>query len=195
MKTINSYVKSLIDNKTALKYFVLVRIGPSGSKSITASSLPFSIAIGNYSYISSARLLSYDPPRQGTMDDRNEYSVVLSDLDQDLENKLIDSGFSAEFKVMVGFYDPASDDPIISSEDYFLTVYEGIVDSWVSQMQGDQRALLVKGTNPMGSLDWANPYYTSVAGVRAYRDGDTSMDMLGSTSADDVTIKWGKKYK
>jgi len=191
MRTVSSNIRALVNNYDELKFFVLARIQLSSS-SLGYSSLPYNVIINGVTY-TSGTLMDYDAPVTGTSLDKVDYQIVVSDPSQTLENMLIeDKAFSAPFYVHMGLYDPDSKLPLLDPAD-LITVYEGLVDTWVSQTSESEKQFLIKGTSPMGALDWSNPFYTSPNTVKRYISGDTTFDLNGSLLEDEITLKWGKK--
>lgn len=190
MRSVSSTVSNLLlTPSTPLKYFVLVSI--ETTTPILLSSLPHTVVYDSRTFLSNNKLLSYDPMSQTSIQDRSEYSIAVSDFDKTIETTLNDSGFSANMVVEVGIYDPATGLPLLSTDDT-LILYSGLVDTWSPVMNDTKRELAIKGSNPLGALDWSNPFLASPSSVRRYSAGDTTMDFIGSISEEEVTIKWGK---
>lgn len=190
MRNVSSTVSNLLLTPSVpLRYFVLVSI--ETTTPILLSSLPHDVVYNSRTYLANNKLLTYDPMSQTSIQDRSEYSIAVSDFDKTIETTLNDSGFSADMMVEVGIYDNTTGLPLLSVEDT-LTLYSGLVDTWSPVINDSKRELVIKGSNPLGALDWSNPFLASPSSVRRYRSNDTTMDFIGAISEEEVTVKWGK---
>ena len=189
-----SFLAEINNTSNTLRYFLLVAIYTDPV--IAYTNLPYDITMSDgITYVSSAKFIAADPSKQASVLDRSEYRIALSGIDNSIETRLMESGFSAPFVVRAGCY--ITTNGVMQPRAQIgntITIYNGLVDTWSFKANpGESLELAVQGTNPMGMLDWTNPYYTSVASVKRFRANDTSMDFIGQLNEEEITVRWGKK--
>lgn len=194
MKQLSPFAEGKLTNiSEALKFYMLVEfLIPDTPVRLTG--LPYDITMSDSRvFTSDTRLVAADPLRTASVLDRSEYKVIISDPQRTTETLLNAKGFSCPLTVWAGFYNSSTGQPVNTWADT-MTIYSGLIDSWsLEATPGETLLLLVQGTNPMGMLDWNNPFYSSPTGVKRYRPNDTSMDFIGALNQEEVTVRWGKK--
>lgn len=173
------------------KYFMVGSILTDAPLYFT--SLPFGVSLGGNYYISDGGLMSYEPPRHANQLDRAVYKLTFSDLSHDIENRLAGSGMGADMAVHLGFYDYASDLPVVDSFNNMLHVYSGNIDTFFIDDSYEDRVLVVQGASPFAALETVNSVYTNKDSMDRFDKTDSSMDWISSASLEEISLKWGRK--
>ena len=188
MPKLNARLKALVSLPT-IETFYLVRVADM----YTTSYFDDVTLSNGQTYLAGDYLKAVDPPRLSSSVDRQQYTIVLSDVEsyvgQFAESGLV--GRPAE--VRVGFVDQATQQPELILENT-LVLYRGRVDGTGYRSGTGEigtNDFIVKCTSPMGNLDATKAYYTSKDFIQSIDPTDTAYDQLYE-GAGKINLKWGR---
>jgi hypothetical protein len=171
--------------KEAISAFIVVNLDLSTPQQWTT--LPYDVEIDDQLYTGKAKLLSFDLPRADQAVGRDSYKIIVSDPNRDLESTLLQSGFGALMRIRLGMLDEYT--PQLTD---LVEVYNGSIDTWSFEQGDEGRALTVQGVSPSGALNYTRAIYTDKDYVQQQNFLDSSMNAIGSASAESLTMGWGR---
>ena len=188
MSKLNTRLKALV-SQPVVESFYLVRVADFR----TTTFFDDVVTSDGQTYLAGNYLKAVDPPRLSSTVDRQQYTIVLSDVDsvfgQYAEVGLI--GRVAE--VCVGFVDQDTGQPELN-RDNLLVLYRGRVDGTGYKTTTNEigtNDFIVRCTSPMGNLDATKAYYTSKDFIQSIDPTDTAYDQLYE-GAGKINLKWGR---
>jgi hypothetical protein len=171
--------------KEAIAVFIVIELGLSTPQRWTT--LPYDTVIDGSLHIGKAKLVTFDLPRADQAIGRDSYKITVADNDRFVETLLIGSGMSAPMRIRMGFLNEYT-----AQVNDLVEVYNGSIDTWVFQQSGESRSLTIQGVSPAGALSYNRSIYTDSNYVQQQNPLDRSMEAIGSTSAEEVVLGWGK---
>jgi len=140
-------------------------------------------------YIADGGLFEFESPNFSSVLDREAYRIVLTDLSDEFSGIFKASIVGSPIKVHVGIVDPATDLPLLATDDV-IQLYSGYIDSPAVKNDFDTKTAVIEGTSPMSDLDQINVYMISKDGMDQLSSTDTSYDNLYDNN--EINLKWGK---
>lgn len=146
-------------------------------------------------YESDGLIVSADPPQQSSTVDREQYKLVLADVEFKLpavaENGLV----GKTLEVRLGFINPLNGLPLVEDPNDTLVIYKGKVDGLSGNANLEEIGELLftlTGAAPLISLDMSRGIFLSKDFVRARNPADGSCDDI-YTGSGPLMLKWGKQ--
>ena len=188
MPKLSNRLKELI-SQPVIETFYLVRI----AKLYTTTYFDDVVTSDGRMYLSGDYLKAVDPPRLSSTVDRQQYTIVLSDVDS-VFGQYAESGLvGLPAVVSVGFVDQKTQKPELNVNN-LLVLYKGRVDATGYTTTTDEvgtNDFIVKCTSPMGNLDATRTFYTSKDFIQSIDPTDTAFDQLYE-GAGKINLKWGR---
>jgi hypothetical protein len=182
-----NYPQTIIDALEADSMSAFIVLDLQLNPAIRWTTLPYDVVIGEFTYSGKAKLVSFDLPRHDQAVGRDSYKVTIADTDNSVQALLTANGIGAPMRIRIGVlndYTPNLQD--------FAEIYSGSVDTFNVSQSDSARLLTVQGVSPAGALSFTRAIYTDTDYIRQQNSGDTSMNAVGSTTAEAVTLGWGR---
>ena len=187
----NSTISNILQ-QTSVEAFYLVEIGLSTVYRTTNfyNDITFDNGI---TYMNDGRLAQVDPPKMSATVDREQYKILLADVDMYF-SQYVDSGLvGKDVSVRIGFVDPSNGLPLTQIANTVL-IYKGRVDSGAynlsTESAGDS-VFAITCSSPMGDLDLVKALSTSKDSLRNIDPSDTSFEQIYE-GVGQIELKWGK---
>ena len=146
---------------------------------------PRDISFGGQTYSSADNLISQSAPQTQSNVDRDNYTMVFSDVDHSMRNRFAASQSGVQLTVSLLFRQ--SDGSLTTDA---LNVYQGISSGSSWDVRNDVPTFQVGFTGQLAQLSSAKVIYTSDEQQRMRSATDSSMRFVHSTARQ---LRWGRK--
>jgi hypothetical protein len=183
-----NYPQFILDklNQDSVAIFIVIEILLSNPKRWTT--LPYDVEINGENYTGKGALITFDLPRSDQAVSRESYKLAVSDPGRLLEAELTQEGTGAPLNLYVGFFDGTQ-----PNLEHIAVLYKGSIDTYAFRQEESARLLSIQGVSPAGALSYGRAIFTDKNYVTQYDANDRSMDLVGTTSLDNLILGWGKK--
>jgi hypothetical protein len=186
MREVNAFVESKIKADT-LDYYALIEIELEGY-SLYVTTLPFSETVGGKFFVSDVGLVSYSPPSQSSIVDKEKFEFSFADPYGFLKKKLQSGSASRFIRVRNGFFN--SDNTPNLDEENMIISYQGYIDETSFSSDFEESTVNISCASPMADLGLTKTLFTSEDGMNQYNTEDTSFDRVIENN--ESKFKWGK---
>jgi hypothetical protein len=186
MRVFTNNIQTLISSDNKIDFFFLITLNLNLTYRL--SSLSFDTAYDGNTFLASGAILSVDSPRISSVLDRDSYTIVVADPDDELLAEARTGIVGKGIEVRVGFFN-SNGVPLLNVNDT-VPVYKGYVDSPQIINDFESKTLSIEGTSPMSDLDLMRAFYTTSTGMDQFDLTDTCFDRIHEGY--DLQIRWGK---
>ena len=185
MRTFSAAVQTVLDSDL-IEYAFLIKLNFSLDYYLTSNN--YDVVYDGNTYLANSGWYQFDNPKFSTIIDRESYTVVISELLNEMKAEFKVNVVGKPIEVFVALRD-ANGDLLLSTSDV-LRVYRGFVDKPLIKNDFDQKLAVIEGTSPMSDLDLVRTFITSPDGMEQRSATDTSFNQI--YKANEITLRWGK---
>jgi len=186
MRVFSNNLQTLINSVDKLDFFFLITLKLNSTYRL--SSLSFNTPYDGNTFLASGAILSVDSPKISSVLDRESYTIVVADPDDELLAEARTGIIGKSIEVRVGFFNSLGV-PLLDVNDT-VPVYKGYVDSPQINNDFESKTLSIQGTSPMSDLDLMRSFYTTSTGMDQFDVTDTCFDRIHEGY--DLQVRWGK---
>ena len=185
MRQFSAAAQAVLDSDL-IDYAFLIKLNFTNDYYLTSNS--YDVVYEGDTYLANSGLFDFDSPKFSTVVDRESYTVVVSDVFNDLLAEFKVNVIGKPITVYMALRDANGD--LLTDPDDVLMIYKGTVDKPSITNDFEEKLATLEGTSPMSDLDLVKTFMTSKDGMDQRSATDTSFDEVYDGS--EITIKWGK---
>ena len=185
MRQFSAAAQAVLDSDL-IDYAFLIKLNFTNDYYLTSNS--YDVVYEGDTYLANSGLFDFDSPKFSTVVDRESYTVVVSDVFNDLLAEFKVNVIGKPITVYMALRDANGD--LLTAPNDVLMIYKGTVDKPSITNDFEEKLATLEGTSPMSDLDLVKTFMTSKDGMDQRSATDTSFDEVYDGS--EITVKWGK---
>lgn len=185
MRNFSSAVQTVLDSDL-IEFAFLIKLEFVNNYYLTSNS--YDVVFDGNTYLANGGLYEFDSPKFSTVVDRESYTIVVSELFNEMMAEFRYNVVGKPITVHVALRD-ANGDLLLGNSDV-INVYKGVVDKPLINNNFETKLAVLEGTSPMSDLDMTKSFVSSKDGMDQKSTTDTSFDEIYDGS--EITVKWGK---
>jgi len=183
MKNTPASITSALGQDVLRPYLILDMEFTTGTVRLT--NLAYDITVDSNVYLSDGGLTEFSPPQLTSVLDREVYRIKLVDHGNTYKNYFESGVLGTPVTVRLGIEGNLTD---------FDILYKGRIDATFIETESSEytKHAIIECSSPFGALDRTTDRRTEKNTQRQINSSDSAFDRIYN-SADEITLKWGKK--